>query len=871
MHPLFVARLCLIPVATLALLAIPGTAGAATTLADVEAAFHAGDYETSAKLAQEQVDRGIWNERWPIWLIECQLTKGQYEEARKTFESVIGRYPTSLTLRALGIEALRQNGQTDLARREEREFFRVLQSAPSRFSSRDNLIAAGRYFVDQGEDARQVLKLFYDRVRDADPKYVESYLATAELAIDKGDYQVAAETLERAAELDQADPRIPYLTARAWQPSDPQVASEALERALRLNPRHIPSLLYRADLAIDREQYDVATNTIEEALQVNPLHAEAIALQAVIAHLQGDYEQEKAYRQAALQSWAENPLVDHTIGKKLSDKYRFAEGAQYQRQAIEFDPRYTPAKFQLAQDLLRLGNDEEGWQIAGQVAREDEYNVVAHNLITLHDRLQKFQILEADGIVVRMDTHEADIYGQQVLRLLAEAKLVLCEKYDVVPRAPIVVEIFPEQKDFAIRTFGLPGGAGFLGVCFGRVITANSPASQGQRPANWQSVLWHEFCHVVTLEKTKNRMPRWLSEGISVYEERQRNPAWGESMTPKYREMLLADDLIPVSQLSAAFLTPPSPLHLQFAYFHSSLVVEYLIDQAGIESLQAILDDLAAGMSINSALQRSVGSMDKLDVQFAEYAQRVANNFAAGADWSRPRLPAQPTIQQLQQWVEKHPASYWGLRALAELYLQADQVVEAEPLLEKLRLLGAVTGERGGVLEMLAGVYQQQAKTEQEEQILRELISLSSDSLPALQRLTTLALDDQRWDQALRYAQDTLTIQPLLPEPHLAIATAGEQLDRAAETATALRAVREMEPVDPAEIDFRLATALFALEELEPAKRYLLLALDQAPRYRDAHRLLLQIVDRLEEQTESGIETDETTAPDENDTDVPTK
>jgi hypothetical protein len=80
-----------------------------------------------------------------------------------------------------------------------------------------------------------------------------------------------------------------------------------------------------------------------------------------------------------------------------------------------------------------------------------------------------------------------------------------------------------------------------------------------------------------------------------------------------------------------------------------------------------------------------------------------------------------------------------------------------------------------------------------------------------------------------------------------------------------------MEPVDPAEIDFRLATALFALEELEPAKRYLLLALDQAPRYRDAHRLLLQIVDRLEEQTESGIETDETTAPDENDTDVPTK
>ena len=35
----------------------------------------------------------------------------------------------------------------------------------------------------------------------------------------------------------------------------------------------------------------------------------------------------------------------------------------------------------------------------------------------------------------------------------------LCEKYDVKLDRPILVEIFPEQQDFAIRTFGLPGGA----------------------------------------------------------------------------------------------------------------------------------------------------------------------------------------------------------------------------------------------------------------------------------------------------------------------------------------------------------------------------------------------------------------------------
>ena len=110
----------------------------------------------------------------------------------------------------------------------------------------------------------------------------------------------------------------------------------------------------------------------------------------------------------------------------------------------------------------------------------------------------------------------------------------------------MIVEIFPQKKEFAVRTFGLPGADGLLGVCFGRVITANSPASQGEHPSNWEAVLWHEFCHVVTLTKTRNKMPRWLSEGISVYEEGREDPAWGESLNPRFRAMILGDALTPL-------------------------------------------------------------------------------------------------------------------------------------------------------------------------------------------------------------------------------------------------------------------------------------------------------------------------------------
>lgn len=838
-----VATLAILLFTALHFTALPSPAHA-QSLGDAQRAFHAGDYDRASRLATDAVTSGIWNERWPRWLIRCQLTSGDNEAAVKTYQKVINRYPTSLTLRRLGIEALRRSGKPDLAKNEERQFFRILQNSPSRFTSPDNLIAAGRYFIEQGEDARQVLKLFYDRVRDANSKYVEAYIATAELAIDKGDYQVAADTLARAEQLDETDPRIPYLTARAWDPSDSAKATAALEKALELNPQHIPSLLYRAHEAIDGERYKLAAKIIAQIQEINSQHPESIALQAVLAHLNGDFDQEQAYRSKALESWSDNPLVDHAIGKKLSEKYRFAEGAKYQRKALEIDADYRPAQFQLAQDLLRLGFDDDGWKIAEQVANADEYNVVAHNLITLHDRLEGFSILEADGIVVRMDAHEAQIYGKQALDLLTEAKRVLCEKYDVQPNAPIVVEIFPEQKDFAIRTFGLPGGAGFLGVCFGRVITANSPASQGERPSNWKSVLWHEFCHVVTLEKTKNRMPRWLSEGISVYEERQRDSSWGESITPKYREMLLDEELIPVSDLSAAFMRPPSPLHLQFAYFHSSLVVEYIIDQHGVDALKAILDDLGNGLTINAALERSVGSLAKLDVQFAEYARKVASDYGSQADWTREGMPEPPTPEQLENWVERNPNSYWGIRLLAQIYLASGRPEAAKPLLEKLHELGTATGDRGGLLEMLAKVHAKLDETEQERERLEELVALSGDALPALRRLTDLAQEQENWEQVLAYAEKILAIQPLLPGVHVVIAEAADQLDRPEQTAAALRALRSMDPVDPAAIDYRLARALVDLEQYDEAKHHVLMALDEAPRYRDAHRLLLQIVER---------------------------
>jgi hypothetical protein len=53
----------------------------------------------------------------------------------------------------------------------------------------------------------------------------------------------------------------------------------------------------------------------------------------------------------------------------------------------------------------------------------------------------------------------------------------------------------------------MPGGAGYLGVCFGPLITMNSPAGTGAATVSCRSVLWHEYTHVVTLGLTHNKIP----------------------------------------------------------------------------------------------------------------------------------------------------------------------------------------------------------------------------------------------------------------------------------------------------------------------------------------------------------------------------
>ncbi len=625
------------------------------------------------------------------------------------------------------------------------------------------------------------------------------------------------------------DPRYHFLLARAYAPDDPARAQEEINAALEINPGDVDCHLMLADRLIDAEQYKLADEELAKIFDVNSNHPSAWAYKSVIAHLAGDTAGEAQAHQWALAHWPANPEVDYLIGEKLSQKYRFAEGAAYQRKALVLDRDYRPAKLQLSQDLLRLGNEQEGWKLADEVLEKDAYNVVAFNLVTLHDEISKFRTLRDDGFILRMADREADLYGDRALELLKKARETLCKKYDYELKEPITVEIFPRQQDFAVRTFGLPGADGFLGVCFGRVITANSPASQGDHPSNWEAVLWHEFCHVVTLHKTNNKMPRWLSEGISVYEEKQANPGWGQAMNAQYRSMILDGEMPPVSQLSSAFLSPKSPIHLQFAYFQSALVVEYIVDRFGLDALKKILDELGQGMEINEALVRFTVPLGQLDGDFDKYAREKAEKLAGDGTWEEVDLPASADSAAIAKWLEDHPKNILALRRLGRRLIAEMKYDEALGVAKKLLAMYPGDVEPDSGYAIWAAAEHGLGHIDGERQALDSLAKINGDITDANLRLIEIGEATGDWQGVAENARRLLAINPLIVTPHRAMAKAAEELGQREDAIRAYRALLLFDTADPAHAHFRLATLLEQDGKPAEAKRQVLMALDEAP------------------------------------------
>jgi tetratricopeptide (TPR) repeat protein len=336
---------------------------------------------------------------------------------------------------------------------------------------------------------------------------------------------------------------------------------------------------------------------------------------------------------------------------------------------------------------------------------------------------------------------------------------------------------------------------------------------------NWQSVLWHEFCHVVTLNMTRNRMPRWLSEGISVFEEWRTGPTPGVAMTPDVLQAFKEGKFLKVEDLDAGFIRPRYPNQIQVSYMQAGLTCLFIEQRFGFEKLVALLKQYERDTNVTAAVKDTFKMQpEEFDKLFTEF---VKARYAA-------------ILPRLDDWEE--------LRGKAAQALQAsDWEAAAEAAGEAVKLFPEYTGD-GSAYWMLARA---QGKLKQADKQLETLLAYRKAggwNPEALRELGTRLQEHGRTKEAVDVWLAVNYSDPLQAETHL---LAGEQLlnsERAPEAEREYRALLALNTHDKALAHFGLARALRAQGNRIDARRELLDALAIAPHYKPAQQLLLQTI-----------------------------
>ncbi len=230
---------------------------------------------------------------------------------------------------------------------------------------------------------------------------------------------------------------------------------------------------------------------------------------------------------------------------------------------------------------------------------------------------------------MKLHKSEVGVMREHALPLAKEALAALEKRYNFTAQGPLLIEMFPKHDGFAVRTLGLPGMIGALGACFGRVVTLDSPRARQPGEFNWQETLWHEMAHVITLQMSKNRIPRWLSEGTSVFEERRARPEWGKETDIAFAQALSEGKTLTLAELNNGF---SDPRMITIAYYESSLIVEHLIDTYGEPKFHEFIRSYARGLDDNQALKEVYGaSVDEIHKAFAARVDEELQRDAPGS------------------------------------------------------------------------------------------------------------------------------------------------------------------------------------------------------------------------------------------------
>ncbi len=752
---------------------------------------------------------------------EVLVLRGKRAEAERAFRAAIDAGASDLLTARLNLALLLDARADTVAQAMFDDFIDVYNSG-RRLSAAD-LTAVGTAVAHLGERRPQLLKdalKAYDEATAADPTDPEPRLRAGELLLEKYNGAQAGDEFRAVLESNPKNARALLGLARVLEFDGQPGAADSARRALEIDPSLVPAHVYLGRLALAGENRKAAKREADLALAVDSASVPALALLGAIHWLRGESGEleQVAGRAAALRPrdagfWSS--IADIAVQNR-----RYAGATDLARRALALEPSSPRALGILGLNRLRLGDIDVARDDLEVAFRGDPYNVWYKNTLDLLDTFGEYRDVQTTDFDLVLNRKEADVLAPYAEELAERAYAELSARYRWKPDRRIRVEVFPRHADFSVRSVGLVG-LGALGVTFGDVIAMDSPSARERGDFNWGSTLWHEVAHVFHLGATDHRVPRWLTEGLAVREERRAHPGWGMGPDPAFLLALKQGRLLPVSRLNEGFVRPTYPQQVVHSYYEASLVAELIEQEHGFDTILGMLRNYRSGATDEQVFHEVLGTdLGAFDRHFDGWLrQRFATPLAALGDRDGLRSELQAGARLLQQ----------GNTAAAARHL------------ERAKAMFPEYAGPGNAYALLARIHEERGELRQAADELARLTSLSDSDYDARLKLAELRsrLGDDRGAAAA--LEEAMYISPFDPELHARLAGLYTKLGDAARAVRERRVIVALGPVDRAEALYQLALALYHSGDAAGARREVLRALEAAPNFQKAQELLLEL------------------------------
>ena len=593
-------------------------------------------------------------------------------------------------------------------------------------------------------------------------------------------------------------------------------AMEDAAKAAELDPKLAEAHELMANLALENDEREQAAMEADKAIAL-----ESDALDAMAVHAALDLIADRSPDVWFAKINAINPEYGEgyaRVAHHLELHYRYEDAATYYRKAVAADPQLWSAHTALGIELMRLGQEDEPRKELELSYNNGYRDALTVNGLRLLDSYKNFDTFRDDTTILKLTKSESELLRPYFEQELHTIVTTYNAKYRMKLPGPVQVEVYPDHEDFAVRTMGMPG-LGALGVTFGRVLAMDSPSARKPGDFNWGATLWHEMSHVYILTVTHGRVPRWFTEGLAVHEEGERSPEWSNRITPEVLVAIRDNKLLPVEELDRGFVYPAYPSQVLVSYFQAGSICDFIKAKWGEGKLLDMVHAYAQLQTTPQAIEGALGVSPKnFDKQYLAWIYKKYGTAAASFDDWRQSLKALVTAAQAGQ----NDAVLAKGPALIEEY--PEYVEEAN------------------VYELMAAADKAMGDAKAEAAVLTEYEHAGGESPAVLKRLATLEEAEGQLAEAAQTLARLNYIYPVKDEElHRKLGElllAGKQYDGAIREYSAVVALH---PLDKADAEFHLAQAYMATGQKDKAEESVLEALEAAPNYRPAQKLLLEL------------------------------